>query len=160
MLKPKRKNHVAEFTPAQRLVPTILLVLLFALGLVILIEREIWYLASYALLWIGSYPVIYAGTCRYCANYGKPCPVVLEGGMVHRFFNRSDKPFGMMQLAWASFAYVMRIAVPVIVIVQDRLWTWGIVFGVIFIGFWILHFRVTACPNCVNYSCMMNPGNR
>lgn len=158
MLIPKRKSHATEFSLMQKLVPTILLLLLFALGLVLLRERGMLYIAAYALLWIGSYPVIYAGTCRYCANYGKPCPVVLEGGMVHRFFKRSDRPFGIMQLTWASFAYMMRIAVPVIVIVQDRLWQWGIVFGVIFTGYWFFHFRITGCPNCVNYECVMNPG--
>ncbi len=158
MLIPKRKNHVVEFSLKQKLIPTTLLVLLFAVGLVILYGSDLLLIVAYIALWIVSYPVIYAGTCRYCANYGRPCPVVLEGGMVHRFFRRADKPFGMMQLAWASASYMLRIAVPCIVIVQDRLWTWGIIYGAIFMGYWFFHLRITGCPNCVNYQCVLNPG--
>ncbi|MBP7738290.1 MAG: hypothetical protein KA369_20115 [Spirochaetes bacterium] len=158
MVKPKRKNHLGEFPLRRKLVSTLLLMALFAGGIAVIYPYETWLIGAYLALWIVSYPVIFAGTCRYCANYGKPCPVVLEGGMVHRFFNRADKPFGMMQLAWASAAYMLRIAVPWVIIVQYQLWPWGIIYGMIFVSYWFFHLRITGCPNCVNYDCVLNPG--
>jgi hypothetical protein len=160
MLIPERKNHLSEFPLREKLVPTMLLALLFAGGVAIIYPYETWLIGAYLALWVVSYPVIYAGTCRYCANYGRPCPVVLEGGMVHRFFKRADKPFGMMQLAWASVAYMLRIAVPWIIIVRHQLWPLGGIYGFIFMAYWFFHLRVTGCPNCVNYDCVLNPGQR
>ncbi len=160
MLITKRKNYLTEFSLKQKLVPTILFVLLFLVGLVILLQYELLYIGAYLILWLVSYPVIYAGTCRYCANYGKPCPIILEGGMVHWVFDRVNKPYGMMQLIWASVAYLLRIVVPFIIIIQNQLWTWGILYGATFIGFWFSHLRITGCPNCVNYQCPLNPGTK
>ncbi len=160
MLISKRKDHLVEFSLRQKLVPTILLALLFATGLVILFQYGLLFIAAYLLLWIVSYPVIYAGTCRYCANYGRPCPVALEGGMVHRFFDRVNKPFGTIQLIWASFAYLLRIAIPAFIIIQNQLWSWGILYGAIFTGYWFVHLRITGCTNCVNYQCLLNPGTK
>ena len=48
---------------------------------------------GYLALWGLSYPVIYAGACRYCAYYGKACPIPLEGSCVHYFFKKSFGPF-------------------------------------------------------------------
>jgi hypothetical protein len=158
MLLPGRKNHIAEFPFRKKLLPSLLLAMLFAAGILLLSIYDATLITAYLVLWIASYPVIYAGTCRYCANYGKPCPVVLEGGMVHRFFKRGTKHFGIMALIWACVAYTMRIAVPCLVIVQNRLWSWGMLIGVLFSGYWIVHIWIVGCPNCVNYYCLLNPG--
>ena len=117
-------------------------------------------LCTYMALWVASYGVIYAGTCRYCSYFGKQCPIPLEGSMVHRFLGKKENGFGYIQLFWAAVAYSLRILVPVIVIFTDRRYGWGVLFLAVFVLFWINHLWIAGCPHCVNDQCPLNPGSR
>jgi hypothetical protein len=161
MIRPKQKARIRSFTSAQNRQTGLLLGALFLVGLVISWRGLGGYgMAAYFLLWAASYGVIFAGTCRYCAYYGTPCPIPLEGGLVHRFFAKKDAGFGFIQLAWAAGAYGLRAAVPVLVIIRENLFAWGAFYAGILILFWIVHLRIIGCPNCVNAACPLNPGNQ
>lgn len=157
MLRPKRKEKIGEFSASTNYPGIILLTALFVCGLLILIDQGILFMAAYIILWILSYAIIYAGTCRYCVYYGKRCPIPLEGSCVHFFFEKSKKPFGYMQLVWATLVYILRILLPVTIIFKYNLLGWGILYFSLFALFWIIHLRVTGCPNCINIQCPLNP---
>lgn len=157
LLRPKRKNRFSEFSIRHNAPTVLLLGALFACGLAISIQSGLPAIAAYLLLWGLSYLVIFAGTCRYCAYYGKRCPIPLEGSCVDRVFPKKAGKFGYWQLFWATAAYGLRILVPVWVILEYRLVGWGTAFGTILAGFWIVHLRVTGCPNCINTDCPLNP---
>lgn len=135
----------------------VLLGLVFACGLGVTWTRSLWAAALYLGLWAFSYPLIYAGTCRACVYYGKKCPIPLEGSCVHKFFKKSDRPFGFRHLFWATVAYGLRVILPVIVIFRDRMVTWGILYFSLLSLFWIVHLKFTGCPNCMNARCPLNP---
>lgn len=156
-LRPGRKNRYAAFDGGRNLPQAILLAALFFLGLWLSARYGGWGAALYIVLWIVSYPVIYAGTCRYCAYYGKKCPIPLEGAWVHRFFPPAGKPFGPGQLFWALAAYVLRILVPVAAVITHGAYFSGLIFALLFIAFWVIHLRIAGCPNCINDACPMNP---
>ena len=161
MIRPKRKAHLRAFSPVQNRETGLLLGMLFLLGLAISWQGLGGYgMAAYFLLWVASYGVIFAGTCRYCAYYGRTCPIPLEGGMVQWFFAKKNNGFGMAQLAWATLAYGLRVAVPFLVIIRENLWGWGVAYAAILALFWMVHLRITGCPNCVNAACPLNPGKQ
>jgi hypothetical protein len=135
-----------------------MLAVLFLSGLYISILYHPLASIPYILLWLASYLVLFAGTCRHCVYYGKACPVPLEGSMVCHVFPKSGKPFGWPALFFATIAYILRIGIPVVVLVQKRLLAEGIVFGLVFILFWAVHLFISGCPNCMNYPCPLNPG--
>lgn len=157
MLKAKRNQRVAEFSLPINYPSAILLGLVFAGGLGITWTQNIWAAGAYLVLWALSYLVIYAGTCRNCLYYGKKCPIPLEGSCVHKFFKKTDRPFGYLQLLWATAAYGFRVILPVIVIFRDRMVAWGILYFSTLSLFWIVHLRFTGCPNCINIQCPLNP---
>lgn len=157
MLRPKRKEKITEFSLSKNYASVILLISLFGCGLLILLNHGLLAIAAYLTLWIISYGVIYAGTCRYCAYYGKSCPIPLEGSCVHKFFEKKETSFGYMQLAWATVAYALRIMLPVLVIFRYELYGWGITYFSLLALFWIVHLRFTGCPNCINVQCPLNP---
>lgn len=160
MIRPKRKAHVHAFTFAQNRLTALLLAALFLMGLSISWRYlNLLGVAAYFLLWAASYGVIFAGTCRYCAYYGRSCPVPLEGGLVHRFFPKKDTGFGFAQLAWATVAYGLRVTVPLLVIIREGLYGWGAAYAGVLALFWIIHLRIIGCPNCINSSCPLNSGN-
>lgn len=158
MLRPDRKSRQSVFTPAINW-PTLLLTgALFGAGLVISAHPG-WVAAGvYLVLWGLSYPLIYAGACRYCAYYGKACPIPLEGSGVRFFFKKSDKPFGFSALVWATAAYGLRVAVPLAVVFKDGLVAAGAIYLGVLTAFWVVHLRIVGCPNCVNTACPLNPG--
>ncbi len=158
MIRAKRKNRYPAFDGGRNLPQALLLVGFFGMGLWLSRLAGGWGIASYLLLWMVSYPVIYAGTCRYCAYYGQKCPVPLEGACVHRFFPPGGKPFGSPQLLWALAAYFLRVIVPVIVIVSRGAYLSGLAYALLFAAFWIVHLRIAGCPNCINEDCPLNPG--
>ncbi len=159
MIRPERKAYIQAFTSGQHRQTALLLTALFLLGLAISWRGlNLLGAAAYLLLWVGSYGVIFAGTCRYCAYYGRTCPIPLEGGIVHRFFAKREDGFGMTQLAWATLAYGLRVAVPFLVIIRENLWGWGVAYAAILALFWMVHLRIVGCPNCVNAACPLNPG--
>ena len=154
----KRNEHLSEFCIRNNPVALTALTGLFFTGAYLTMMLAPLLLLAYAGLWVLSYMVLYFGTCRYCAYYGKSCPVPLEGSLVNRVVKRSTKPFGWMAIGYAFFAYMLRIAVPVAAIVKRQLYIEGAIFGVFFLAFWIAHLLVSGCPNCVNYGCPLNPG--
>lgn len=149
------------FFPARKKTATILLLIsMFACGLFISADAGWIGITTYIELWIASYAIIYAGTCRYCTYFGKQCPIPLEGSMVHRFFKKKQSGFGYLQLLWATVVYLLRVLMPVIVIFIHRLYAWGLVFFAIFVLFWINHLWVAGCPHCINDECPLNPGRK
>ena len=154
----KRRGSIPVFSWRDNLAAQVLLALLFLSGLYISVLSHPLAAVAYILLWVASYPVIFAGTCRFCAYYGRACPVPLEGSMVCRVFPKSGKPFGWPALFFATAAYILRIGIPVAVIVGKGLLTEGIVFGLVFVMFWAVHLFISGCPNCMNYPCPLNPG--
>jgi hypothetical protein len=146
------------FGNPDKLLTGLLLTGIFGVGLWISFKGGAGWGASYIFLWLVSYPVIYAGTCRYCTYYGKKCPIPMEGSRVQHFFEPAPGPFGYRQLAWALIAYVMRAAVPVVVIFTHAIYLMGFGFVMLFAAFWINHLRFSGCPNCINTACPLNPG--
>jgi hypothetical protein len=159
IIRPERKAWIQAFTFRRNRATALLLAALFLMGLTIAWRgMNLWGVAAYFLLWVASYGVIFAGACRYCAYYGKNCPIPLEGGLVHRFFVKKDTGFGFAQLAWATLAYGLRVAVPVLIIIREGLYGWGAAYAGILVLFWIIHLRYIGCPNCINTACPLNPG--
>ncbi len=157
MLRPARKGKLAEFKSENNLVSILCLGVLFLIGLIISFYDGLRGIVAYLGLWAISYVIIYAGTCRYCAYYGRKCPIPLEGSCVQRFFEKKESGFGWIQLFWAAVVYLLRILVPAVMIIQNHLLIWGVVYGGVLALFWILHLRLTGCPNCINVQCPLNP---
>lgn len=156
MLTHERENHFSEF-PLYANVPTrLLLALLFFLGGWISLGMGVSGLIGYLLLWIASYGVIYAGTCRHCAYYGRTCPIPLEGSCVHHFFGRGHGRFGFPGLMWAVAAYALRVFLPLFIVVRDGRVATGLGYAGVLALFWIVHLFVSGCPNCVNARCPLN----
>jgi len=152
-----RKSRLTEFsTMANRNTPGILTTL-FLFGMVISARRKISGFAAYLLTWLLSYPLIYAGTCRYCPYYGKRCPIPLEGGCVSAFVARGAGAFGYARLFWAGMAYVLRMSVPAAIIFRDRLRVLGSAYVGVIAAFWTNHLLIEGCPNCINSACPLNP---
>ncbi|PKL39652.1 MAG: hypothetical protein CVV44_05370 [Spirochaetae bacterium HGW-Spirochaetae-1] len=157
MFRVKRKAHRTEFSSRDTTGAAFLLASLFLMGLYLSWKGGPYHAALYILLWVLSYIVIYAGTCRHCAYYGKNCPVPLEGQCVHYFFKSSGKPFTFMALFWASVSYLLRVIVPAYILVVHAMVFFGAVYLGIFILYWFLHLRITGCSKCVNTGCPLNP---
>jgi len=157
MIRAKRRSRYTEFSIKTNLATTLILGFIFSHGLILSLRIKPFGAPAYLVLWIVSYFIIYMGTCRNCVYYGKRCPVPLEGSCVNRFFKKGKKPFGYFSLLAASFAYLLRIAVPITAIVVDRILIQGGVYFGVLILFWTVHLRFTGCPNCINASCPLNP---
>jgi hypothetical protein len=157
MLQFRRRNHYTEYPTQSNRKSMILLTAFFMFGLLISARRAILGMVTYLGLWILSYPVIYAGTCRSCPYYGKRCPVPLEGSCVQHFVRRGNGSFGYPELFWASVTYLLRMLMPLHIIKSDRLITLGSVYLTITGAFWVNHFLVEGCPNCINTACPFNP---
>jgi len=157
LIRPKRKQHISQFSFSDNYASVILLGLFFICGLLIVWPHSLLAAAAYLGLWAFSYIVIYAGTCRYCVYYGNKCSIPLEGSCVHKFFEKKEESFGVRQLLWATVAYGFRVVLPVIFIFKYHLTGWGIVYFSILTVFWIVHLRFTGCPNCINTQCPLNP---
>ena len=157
MLRPRRKNRTAEFDLRQNWLTVSLLAGVFVAGLWLSLRFGGYGGLAYLALWIVSYPVIYAGTCRYCAYSGRKCPIPLEGSCVHYLFARSGRPFGFAQLIWATVAYLLRVIIPVAAIIFHAAFFAGAVYLVLLAAFWFVHLRRSGCPNCINTHCPLNP---
>lgn len=157
MLRAKRKARLNRFSPKDNFLTVLLLLGLFTYGLFISFAYGWTGIAGYLALWALSYPVIYAGACRYCAYYGESCPIPLEGGWVHRFFKKKQEGFGLTALVWATLSYGLRVILPVVIIIDHDLYRVGIIYVGLFIVFWIIHLRFCGCPNCINTECPLNP---
>jgi hypothetical protein len=157
LLKTKRKNRYTTFPSGANRWTSLLLLVLFIIGFIVSLRLGAAGTISYLGLWAISYIVIYIGTCRNCVYYGRKCSVPLEGSCVHLFFKKGKNKFGYSSLFWAALSYVMRIFLPTALIVHHRLFVTGAVYFSIFVLFWIVHLRITGCPNCINYRCPLNP---
>lgn len=160
MIRPARKKRIHRFSISDNLASVILLGILFLTGLAVIWPHSLPAAAVYSGLWAVSYIIIYAGTCRYCAYYGNKCPIPLEGSCVHLFFEKKDRPFGFLQLFWATVAYGFRVILPVIFIFRYQMIGWGTVYFSVLALFWIVHLRFSGCPNCINIQCPLNPEHR
>ena len=159
MLRPKRKQYIRQFSLSDNYLSVIMLGIMFMCGLFIVWTYSFLAVAAYLGLWALSYIIIYAGTCRYCAYYGKKCPIPFEGSCVHHFFKKKET-FNFFQLFWATAAYGFRVILPVIFIFRDSMTGWGIAYFLLLTGFWIIHLRLTGCPNCINTQCPLNPDGK
>lgn len=157
MIRAKRKDHLSEFPVRTNWVTVLLIALLFLIGLGITWQLRLSGVVLYGLLWVGSYLVLYVGTCRNCVYYGKRCPVPLEGSCVQYVVRRGNGKFGFSGLVWATLAYVMRIGLPFYIIAKQGMILAGILYGGTLALFWIVHLFVTGCPNCINSDCPLNP---
>ena len=157
MLRPARKNRYTDFGGGRNLPQALLLAGVFGAGLWLSLFFGFLGVVAYILLWGASYPLIYAGTCRYCAYYGKKCPVPLEGSCVQTFFSRSHGAFGGFQLFWAAAAYFLRIIMPVLAVMVYSAYISGLLYLMLLASFWVVHLRLSGCPNCINTACPLNP---
>jgi hypothetical protein len=160
LLRPKRKQHISQFSLSDNYLSVILLGMVFMCGLFIVWTHSLLPVAAYLGLWAFSYIIIYTGTCRYCIYYGKKCPIPFEGSCVPKFFKKKDKPFGYLHLLWAATAYGFRVVLPVFFIFKYTMTGWGIAYFSLLTLFWIIHLRFTGCPNCINTQCPLNPDYR
>ena len=152
----KRKRRLSEFTIKEYGINGILIAVLFLFGLYITLEISLIATFLYLLAWVTSYFVLYALTCRNCTNYGKICPVPLEGSCVNRFFSRGNK-FGLLAGAGAVLACFLRVCIPYAAIFQSGSILYFILYtGVLVLFFYVLLYH-TGCPNCTNDQCPLNP---
>ena len=159
-IRAKRKNRFQEYSWSQKWMTGLLLSFLFIHGLVLSLKPGCPGGLLYIGLWAVSYPVIYWGACRRCVYYGKACPVPLEGSLAQYFFKKSPDSMSISVLIWASVSYGLRIGLPVVIIVSGKMVVHGIIFGGVFLLFWIIHLYLVGCPNCVNENCPFNPDYR
>ena len=152
-----RKQRLESIPLRVNFLSVILMLIFFVAGLWISFRWGVAGGAVYLLLWAASYPILFAGACRHCAYYGTRCPVPLEGSCVHHLFKKVDDGFGWQSLVWAGFAYLLRVCIPVWIIFSEPLPKSGVLYGGIFLLFWIVHFTVSGCPGCVNDQCPINP---
>ena len=155
-LKPKRKAKLSEFTIKEYGINAILMVILFLLGLYLSWKLSTFAGLLYVLLWVASYPLIHATTCRNCVYYGKQCPVPFEGGCSHLMFDRGNN-FGLLAGLGGLLAYFLRICIPCVAIIQTgSIIYFALYTGVIVLFFYVLFYH-TGCPNCIQTKCPMNP---
>ncbi len=152
----KRKKRLSEFTIKEYGVNGVLMMVLFLFGLYLSWKLSTYAMLLYLLLWVGSYFVIHATTCRNCAYYGKHCPVPFEGSCSHIIFGRG-KNFGLFSLVGASFAYILRISIPCVAIFHSGSILYFILYMAVFILFFYVLLFHTGCPNCIHIKCPLNP---
>ena len=152
----KRKERLSEFTIKEYGVNGVLMMILFLFGLYLSWKLSTYAMLLYLFLWVASYFVIHATTCRNCAYYGKHCPVPFEGSCSHIIFSRG-KNFGLFTLVGASFTYILRICIPYVAIFHSGSILYFILYTVVFILFFYVLLFKTGCPNCINIKCPLNP---
>ena len=102
----KRKKQLAEFTIKEYAINAGLMAILFLFGLYLSWKLSTFAGMLYLLLWLASYPIIHATTCRHCVYHGKRCPVPLEGSCSHLIFDRGDN-FGILAKNLSFYFKVM-----------------------------------------------------
>lgn len=152
----RRKDWLSDFTIREYGINGVLIVMLFLFGLYLSWKLSLFALFMYLASWAASYFVLYALTCRHCANYGKSCPVPLEGSCAPRFFSRGDN-FGPMAGVGAVLAYFLRVCIPYVALLQMGSVLYFLLYSGLFaVFFYVLLYR-TGCPNCTNVQCPFNP---
>ena len=152
----KRKNKLTEFTVREYGINAVLMAILFLLGLYLSWKLSIFAGGTYVLLWVASYFLIHATTCRNCVYHGKHCPVPLEGGCSQITFERGNH-FGILAGLGGLLAYFLRVCIPYVAIIQSGSVVYFISYsGVIVLFFYVLLYH-TGCPNCIQTKCPLNP---
>jgi hypothetical protein len=155
-LKPKRKAKLSEFTIREYGINGGLMAILFLFGLFLSWKLSTFAVFLYLLLWVVSYPLIHATTCRNCVYHGKQCPVPLEGGCSHLTFDQGNN-FGLFAGVGGFLAYFLRVCIPYVAIIQaGSVVYFALYTGVILLFFYVLLYH-TGCPNCIQTKCPMNP---
>ena len=152
----KRKNKLSQFTFKEYGINGLFIAVLFLFGLFLSWELSVFAGFMYLLLWVASYFVIHATTCRNCVYHGKRCPVPLEGSCSHLTFERGNN-FGLLAGIGGLVAYFLRVCIPYIALAQAGSITYFILYTGIFALFFYVLFFHTGCPNCINTKCPMNP---
>lgn len=152
----KRKSRLSEFTIKEYGINGVLIAILFLFGLFLSWKLSAFAMLLYLVLWAASYFVLYAMTCRNCTNYGKTCPVPLEGSCVQRFFSRGEN-FGLLAGAGAVLAYFLRVCIPYVAIFHSGSILYFFFYTGVFAFFFYALLYHTGCPNCTNVQCPLNP---
>ena len=152
----KRNKRLSEFTIREYGINAVLMTILFLFGMYLSWKLSTSAGILYVLLWVSSYPLIHATTCRHCVYHGKQCPVPLEGWCSHLLFERGNN-FGLFAGIGVLLAYFLRVCIPYVAIVQVGSVAYFVLYtGVIILFFYVLFYH-TGCPNCINTKCPMNP---
>lgn len=152
----KRKKRLTEFTVKEYGINGVLMAILFLFGLYLSLGLSTFAAGLYMILWLASYPIIHATTCRHCVYYGKQCPVPLEGNCSHLTFDKGNN-FGILAGLGGLLAYFLRVCIPYVAIFHSGSVLFFILYtGTIGIFFYVLFFH-TGCPNCIQTKCPMNP---
>lgn len=152
----KRKKRLSEFSIREYVINAALMLLFFIFGLYLSWKLSTFAGMLYLLLWLISYPIIHATTCRNCVYHGKECPVPLEGGCSHITFDRGNN-FGLFAGVGGFLAYFLRVCIPYVAIVHvGSMMHFALYSGIIILFFYVLLYH-TGCPNCINTKCPMNP---
>lgn len=152
----KRKQKLVEFTLKEYGINGLLLAALFLYGAFLSWNMSIISFLMYLLLWVGSFFVIHAITCRNCVYYGKKCPVPFEGSCADRFFSRGSN-FGIFSGFGALITYFLRVCIPYAVIIKSGSVLHFILYSALFALFFYVLLYHTGCPNCINTKCPFNP---
>lgn len=155
-LKIKRKKRLSEFTINEYGVNAAIMAALFLFGLFLSWGLSVFAGLLYLLLWGASYVIIHATTCRHCIYYGKKCPVPFEGNCSQLMFERGDN-FGLLAGAGGGLAYLLRICIPYVAIIQAGSVLYFVLYSGLFGLFFYVLFYHTGCPNCINAKCPLNP---
>ena len=152
----KRKKRLSEFTIKEYGINAGFMFILFLFGLYLSWELSTFAGGLYVILWVASYFVIHATTCRNCVYHGKQCPVPLEGGCSH-LTSEPGNNFGILAGGGGLLAYFLRVCIPYVAILQaGSVMYFALYTGVIMLFFYVLLYH-TGCPNCINTKCPMNP---
>ncbi|BBO78525.1 hypothetical protein DSCW_59420 [Desulfosarcina widdelii] len=152
----KRKKKLDKFTLKEYGINAVLMAIIFLFGLYFSWELSNFAGMLYLLLWVASYFVIHATTCRNCVYHGKQCPVPLEGGCSHLTFERGNN-FGLIAGVGGLLAFFLRLCIPYVAIIKAGSMMYFVLYsGIVILFFYVLLYH-TGCPNCINTKCPMNP---
>jgi len=152
----KRKNRLVEFTIKEYGLNAVLMSILFLFGLYLSWKLSSFAGMLYVLLWLASYPIIHATTCRNCVYHGKQCPVPFEGGCSHLTSDRGND-FGLFAGLGGLLAYFLRVCIPYAALFNSGSVLFFILYTANIVILFFALFLYTGCPHCINEKCPMNP---
>ena len=101
-LRAKRKAKLSEFTIKEYGINGGLMAILFLFGLFLSWKLSTFAGLLYVLLWVASYFIIHATTCRNCVYHGKQCPVPFEGSCSHLTFDTRKQLRDICRYRWTG----------------------------------------------------------
>ena len=160
ILEPEAQETYEEWPVLHQLMTGGMLLLLYLEGMLVVSEHGSLHMAVLTFLWIASFPVIHYFMCRKCHNYGRACPIPLEGGLVHFFYKKSNDPPGILGWAGVGLCYLMRLGYPLMFFYLY----WGdysiflVLIYILTISLFSLILRyAVGCPHCGNKDCFLCP---